>query len=85
VVAKCTGSNYPAINSTELKRVSVILPSIHEQNEIAEQLLAADERIQAERKYLAKLQDIKRGLMQDLLTNTVSVDTLLEGGQEYVG
>jgi type I restriction enzyme S subunit len=77
VIAKCTGSNYPAINSTELKRVSINLPSIDEQNRIGEQITAADERIQTERDYLAKLQNIKLGLMQDLLTNTVSVDALL--------
>lgn len=77
VMTKCTGSNYPAINSTELKRVSVVLPTIDEQNEISEQLAAADEKIQTERDYLAKLQCIKKGLMQDLLTNAVSVDALL--------
>ena len=48
-----------------------------EQERITEILVAADERIQTERDYLAKLQDIKQGLMQDLLTNTVSVDALL--------
>ncbi len=77
VIAKCTGSSYPAINSTELKKVSIVIPSIAEQNRVAEQLSAVDQKIKAERNYLAKLQDIKLGLMQDLLTNTVSVDVLL--------
>ena len=36
-----------------------------------------NEQIQTERDYLAKLLDIKKGLMQDLLTNVVSVDVLL--------
>ena len=81
VITKCTGSNYPAINSTELKRVSVILPSIEEQDMIVKQLTAADQKIQTECNYLAKLQNIKQGLMQDLLTNTVSVDTLLSKGR----
>ncbi|MHC1787278.1 MAG: restriction endonuclease subunit S [Christensenellales bacterium] len=77
VVARCTGSNYPAINSTELKRVRVVLPSVDEQGVIAEQLTSADKKIQTEQAYLAKLQDIKRGLMHDLLTNKVSVDALM--------
>ncbi|MHC1695002.1 MAG: restriction endonuclease subunit S [Eubacteriales bacterium] len=77
VIAKCTGSNYPAINSTEIKRVSIIMPSIDEQDRVVEQLSSVDQKIQTESNYLAKLQDIKQGLMQDLLTNTVSVDALL--------
>lgn len=77
VIAKCTGSSYPAINSTELKKVSITMPSIEEQNRVAKQISAVDQKIQTERNYLAKLQDIKQGLMQDLLTNTVSVDALL--------
>jgi type I restriction enzyme S subunit len=47
------------------------------QDEIVDALSSVDARIEAERDYLAKLLDIKKGLMQDLLTNTVSVDPLL--------
>jgi len=47
------------------------------QDEIVVVLSSVDVKIESERDYLAKLQDIKKGLMQDLLTNTISVDPLL--------
>jgi type I restriction enzyme S subunit len=52
-------------------------PEKDEQLRIVEKLSAIDTKIQSERAYLEKLQRIKRGLMQDLLTHKVTVDTLL--------
>jgi len=48
--------------------------SLAEQRRIAKILTTADDRLKAEQKRLAKLEDIKRGLMDDLLTNKVSAD-----------
>ena len=73
-----SGTTFLELPKKELNRFLIRIPkTINEQQAISEQILAADERIQTERDYLAKLQDIKLGLMQDLLTNTVSVDALL--------
>ena len=41
------------------------------------QILVADEKMATERDYLARLQDIKQGLMQDLLTQKVSVEPIM--------
>lgn len=58
--------------------IPVPIISIPEQEAIVEKLTAADEKIQNERTYLEKLQNIKLGLMQDLLDpNGVSVDALM--------
>lgn len=75
--ALSAGSTVHNLKSETVKSVVIPLPAIPEQTYIAKQLSAADQKIQTERDYLAKLQDIKLGLMQDLLTNAVSVDALL--------
>ena len=73
-----SGTTFLELPKRELNRFLIRIPkTLIEQQEISKKILAADERIQTERDYLDKLQDIKLGLMQDLLTNTVSVDALL--------
>lgn len=77
---RSTGSNYPAINPSELGKCSIRFDADRaKQDEIAQILTTADERLTAERERLRKLEDIKRGLMDDLLTNRISTD-LLQGG-----
>lgn len=71
------GNVFGTITKSTFKDILVPLISKTVQDDIVEQLTAADEKIETECGYLTKLQDIKRGLMQDLLTNTVSVDALL--------
>lgn len=72
-----TGDGRSNFNLYDYVKCYIPIPKIKEQQHIAKMLTAADERIQTERDYLTKLQNIKLGLMQDLLTNTVSVDALL--------
>ena len=48
VIAKCTGSSYPAINSNDLAEISVFVPKPAEQREIADCLTSLDEHIAAE-------------------------------------
>lgn len=60
----------------ELNKMDVLIPSDpKEQACIADKLLSIDNVLTLERKYLSKLQKIKQGLMQDLLTGKVSVET----------
>lgn len=66
VLAKCTGSSYPAINSSDLSRISVIIPSPAEQQKIAATLSSLDDLLTAQNAQLAALQAHKRGLMQAL-------------------
>ena len=77
-----TGSMVVHITCKRLAEICVPLPSLREQARIAEILTAADERLAAERKHLAKLKNIKRGLMEDLLTNRVSTDCLQRRGND---
>jgi len=67
VMAKCTGSNYPAINSADLAEIDIAVPSsLPEQQKIASCLSSLDDLIAAERQKLDTLKAHKKGLMQHL-------------------
>jgi len=67
VIAKCTGSNYPAINSSDLAEIQLpIPPTLPEQQKIAECLSSVDELIAAHARKLDALKTHKKGLMQQL-------------------
>jgi type I restriction enzyme S subunit len=66
VVAKCTGSNYPAINSSDLAEIEVVAPNAQEQQKIADCLTSIDELITLEVQKLDTLKAHKKGLMQQL-------------------
>jgi len=66
VLAKCTGSNYPAINSSDLAAIEIAVPSPAEQQKIAECLSSLDGLIAAEGRTLEALKAHKKGLMQQL-------------------
>lgn len=67
VIAKCTGSNYPAINSSDLAEIHLPLPpALAEQQKIAECLDSADALIAAQGRKVEALRAHKKGLMQQL-------------------
>lgn len=61
------------INTGEYASILLPLPPIEEQRRIVETIQTVDERISEEREYKRELQQLKRGLMQDLLTGQVRV------------
>lgn len=72
VLERCTGTSYPAITPTALKEVSVRLPKSHsEQRAIAEVLSGIDEDIRLLAEERAKVERLKLGAMDDLLTGRV--------------
>ncbi|EGR2489159.1 restriction endonuclease subunit S [Vibrio parahaemolyticus] len=62
------GSNYPAINSSDVAGLKVYCPTYEEQQKIASVLTAADKEIELLEAKLAHLKDEKKALMQQLLT-----------------
>jgi type I restriction enzyme S subunit len=66
VIAKCTGSNYPAINSSDLAKIHLAIPSLPEQQKIADCLSSLDEFITAQAQKIETLKAHKKGLMQGL-------------------
>ena len=67
------------------KVIKVAIPkSKSEQQRIAEILSQIDQTIEKEQQYKEKLQRIKQGLMEDLLTGKVRVNHLINEGEGYV-
>jgi len=56
------------ITQKDLDNLKIPLPLLHEQQKIAEILSTVDKKLELERKRKDKLERIKRGLMNDLLT-----------------
>jgi type I restriction enzyme S subunit len=61
------------INNSEITRLQIPVPKIHEQQKIVEILSTADKKLQLERKEKARLERIKSGIMDLLLTGRVRV------------
>jgi type I restriction enzyme S subunit len=68
IEAVVVGSNYPAINSSDVRDLKVMTPDYTEQKAISKTLLSIDQKIESEQIYLKKLQQIISGLMADLLS-----------------
>ena len=66
VLSKCTGSNYPAISTSDLAEIYISVPSLSEQQKIADCLSSLDDLILADEKALEALKKHKKGLMQQL-------------------
>ena len=66
VIAKCTGSSYPAINSSDLAEVPLAIPKPDEQQKIANCLSSLDDLIAAQARKVDALKTHKKGLMQQL-------------------
>lgn len=70
----------PIVNKSRFSRIQIPLPPLPEQRRIASILSQVDEVIEKEQKYKEKLERIKRGLMKDLLTGRIRVNSLIEHG-----
>jgi len=72
VIEQCNrmmvGGQYPALNNSQVARIKIPLAPLPEQQKIAEILSTVDKKIEIEKKRKEKLERIKKGLMQDLLT-----------------
>jgi type I restriction enzyme S subunit len=69
-----TGSNYPAINSKEVKSLVIPIPPLPEQTAIANALSDMDALISQTEKLIEKKKAIKQGAMQELLTGATRLD-----------
>lgn len=70
------------VSSEDIASMHVPCPSVEEQDTIIRTSQAHDLLITAEETYLSKLQQIKKGLLHDLLTGTVHVASLVTTGEQ---
>ncbi|MDE9435868.1 restriction endonuclease subunit S [Xenorhabdus bovienii] len=66
VMNRCTGTSYPAINSSDFASIEVEIPCESEQTKIANFLSAIDDKITAKKTELDKLKIWKQGLLQQM-------------------
>jgi type I restriction enzyme S subunit len=66
VLVRCTGTSYPAINSTDLSKIKVSIPQLPEQQKIATFLTDVDDKITKLTKNKDLLEQYKKGVMQKI-------------------
>ena len=77
VLNRCTGTNYPAINSTDLSNIIIDFPGQKEQIKIASFLRLIDERIAIQNKVIERLQSLIRALAQTLTNKAEEHEPLM--------
>jgi len=65
------GSTFTAINSTDLRGIQIGIPDINAQKKIADILSSIDEAIQKTDQIILKSEELKNGLMNELLTRGI--------------
>ena len=65
------GSNYPAVNESDVKQFSVPCPPLVEQRRISAILDTVDGAIRSTERLIAKLEYMRQGLLQDLFTKGI--------------
>ncbi|MEY0016761.1 restriction endonuclease subunit S [Providencia rettgeri] len=66
VMNRCTGTSYPAINSSDLASIQCEIPCLEEQRIIGNFLSSIDDKITLENTKLDKLKQWKQGLLQQM-------------------
>lgn len=66
VMIRCTGSNYPAINSTDLLEIDITVPNIQEQQKIGEFFSELDERIELQKSKIEKMTSLKKAYLSEM-------------------
>jgi len=69
------GSNYPAINSGDVKKLIIHVPDFLQQNKIANFLNSIDLILEKTQSAIAKYKAIKQGMLQDLFTRGIDMQT----------
>ena len=75
IILGCTYTTRALTNGTQLSKIQLPIPPLPEQKAIAEALSDIDHLIATTEKLIAKKKDIKKGLMQELLTGKRRVIT----------
>ena len=81
VMLRCTGTSYPAINSSDLATIKISVPSKQEQEKIASFLTSVDTKIEQLTRKEALLQQYKKGVMQKIFNQEIRFKA--EDGSEF--
>ena len=81
VMLRCTGTSYPAINSSELVTIPLRIPTLQEQERIANFLTKVDKIIEKQEEKVKNLENYKKGMMQKIFSQEIRFKD--ENGNEY--
>lgn len=84
VMQLVTGSTVYHLYGAEMAKLSTSRPRIEEQEAIATLLCEMDDEIEALEKRLEKTRQLKKGMMQELLTGRIRLLRFLDGEAEHV-
>ena len=87
VINRCTGTNYPAINSTDLSEIEINIPEIKEQEKIGRMLSLIDQRIAIQNRLIEQYESLIKAIIDKwvkvlLSGKTVRFDQLYERAGE---
>lgn len=71
VLLRCTGTSYPAINSSDLKKIKILYPSLPEQQKIASFLSTVDKKINLLESKIEHLEQYKKGVVQKIFNQEI--------------
>ena len=66
VMNRCTGTSYPAINSSDLSSIEILIPCLEEQTKIANFLSSIDQKIEVVAQQIEQAKQWKKGLLQQM-------------------
>lgn len=69
----CNTSAQPNFGKQDMDKINIIIPAIEEQKQISLILSSVDEQVEQFESKKAKLKELKKGLMQKLLTGSIRV------------
>ena len=78
------GSNYPALNNSDVDNLKISLPPLPEQKKIAEILSAWDRAIEQVGKLITAKTKLKKALMQQLLTGNRRFDEFVKTSNKQI-
>ncbi|EHQ44314.1 EcoKI restriction-modification system protein HsdS [Myroides odoratus] len=76
VIERCTGTSYPAINSSDLGNIHIHYPHLNEQSKIASFLSLVDERIQTQNKIIEYQETLMLGVLTKIFTQKLKSNSI---------
>ena len=76
VINRCTGTNYPAINSTDLSEIEINIPEIKEQEKIGRMLSLIDQRIAIQNRLIEQYESLIKAIAFEIIGRNRSNTTL---------
>lgn len=68
VIERCTGTSYPAINSSDLGKIQVAIPKLEEQKKIGDFLNLISQRILSQKKIIEQLETLMKASRENIFS-----------------